>query len=178
MSVSPSPARERRNSGDYPARLHRAAWRRVVQEAASFLAMVATCLPWKRAGRCGDATDEPTECRNILLRVEGAPGFAAEDRLPVSLQRHDVEHRVHVLGGKWQLVVMHPAQELHLLVRRNGQRTLKPELSHSTRQIVIALNHFGNDLLIALNTDKPRQILEIPNAGTGKGTPQGLVLIP
>jgi len=48
----------------------------------------------------GDAADKPAERRDVLLRVEGTSGLASEDRLTGSRERHDVEHRVHTLGGK------------------------------------------------------------------------------
>ncbi len=126
----------------------------------------------------GNAADKPAERRDVLLRVEGTSSLASKDRLTGSRERHDVEHRVHTLGCEGQLASVKAAEKLHLLVRRDSQRTLKPELGHAACQVIVAVTDFGDDLLVSLQADARRQRLIIPNAGRGKGAPQSLVLIP
>src|SRR6266480_2946666 len=127
---------------------------------------------------CGHAPNKPAECRDILVRVADGSGLATEDRLTGSRERHDVEHRVHGLVGEGQLASVKAAQKFHLLVGRNGQRTLEPKLGHAARQVVVAVTDFRYDLLVAFQTDARSQSLKIPNAGEGKGAAQGLVVVP
>ncbi len=127
---------------------------------------------------CGDTPDEPTECRDIFVRVASGARLAAEYRPAGAREGQDVEHRVHGLIGEGQLASVKAAQKFHLLVGRNHQRTLEPKLCHAASHIGVSVTDFWQDLLVAFEPHARCQRLKIPDAGNGKCAAQGLIVVP